>query len=188
MLHLPFRFSGPAQPLTHTIVLVGMMGVGKSAIGRRLAHRLGVGFYDADHEIEKAAGRSVSEIFSDFGEAEFRRGERAVITRLMEGPPCVLALGGGAFINDETRTLVNARGISVWMKADLEVLVERVSRRSTRPLLIGRDPREVLAELMTQRAPLYAQAHIHVDSDDGPPDRVVKSILRALLAPNTNKG
>lgn len=158
------------------------MGVGKSAIGRRLAQTLAVPFFDADAEIEKAAGRSVSDIFSDFGEDDFRRGERAVIARLLSGKPGVLALGGGAFTSAETRALVNAQATSVWLKADTSVLVERVSRRDTRPLLKGRDPNEVITTLLATRGPLYAEAHIHIDSGNGPPMRVVRSIEKALLA------
>ncbi len=164
------------------IVLVGMMGVGKSAIGRRLAQHLNIPFFDADFEIERAAGRSVSDIFSDFGEDDFRRGERAVIARLLSGNPGVLALGGGAFTSEQTRALVNEKATSVWLKATLEILVERVSRRDTRPLLKGRDPAEVITALLASRGPLYAQAHVHIDSDCGPPMRVVKSIERALMA------
>lgn len=161
------------------------MGAGKSAIGRRLATVLDVPFADVDQEIEAAAGRSVSEIFSDFGEAEFRRGERAVIKRLLDGQPMIMALGGGAYIDAETRALVNDKGIAVWLKAELPVLVERVTRRNTRPLLSGRDPETVLTELLLLRTPCYAESAIAVQSDMGSPARVVDDLCDRLLAHHT---
>ncbi len=170
----------PAPKLSKPVALVGMMGAGKSVIGRRLAKRLAVPFFDADREIETAAGRSVADIFTDFGEEEFRRGERAVITRLVQEGLHVLALGGGAFLNAETRELLHAKATTVWLKADLDTLVERVSRRDTRPLLHNRDPQEVLSKLMHDRDPIYAQADLSVESSDGPPDRVVEAILKLL--------
>jgi shikimate kinase len=163
-----------------TIALVGLMGVGKSTIGRKLAHALDLPFRDADQEIEKAAGATVSDIFERLGEAEFRAGERRVIARLLEEPAHVLATGGGAFVNPETRALIKQRAISVWLKADLDVLVRRVSRKDTRPLLAGRDPRKVLQTLMRERYPVYAEADIVVETDDRPAGAAVDAILAAL--------
>lgn len=162
------------------IVLVGLMGVGKSTIGRRLAQRLRLPFVDADHEIERAADLSIAEIFERFGEAHFRDGERRVIARLLDGSPKVLATGGGAFMNDRTRTLILEYGTAIWLDADVSVLAERVGRRSTRPLLVGRDPREVLDELAAVRNPVYALAHIHVRSQPAPHEATVDAILTAL--------
>ena len=163
-----------------TIALVGLMGVGKSSIGRRLAKALGLPFRDADAEIEKAAGRSVADIFAELGEAEFRAGERKVIARLLEGRPHVLAAGGGAFIDPKTRALMKEKAVTVWLRADLDVLVERVSRRDTRPLLRENDPRQVLAGLMERRAPHYAEADILVETGKGPHEAAVKAIVAAL--------
>ena len=134
------------------VVLVGMMGVGKTSVGKRLAGRLGLDFVDADEEIERAAGMTIAEIFEKFGEPYFRDGERRVIARLIDGAPKVIATGGGAFINDDTRTLILQRALSIWLDADVKILAERVSRRSHRPLLTGRDPVEVLTELEIGRA------------------------------------
>lgn len=166
--------------LDRAVVLVGLMGVGKSTVGRRLASRLGLPFVDADTEIEEAAGMSISEIFDRYGEAHFRDGERRVIARLIDGTPKVVATGGGAFINDETRALILGRAIAVWLDADIETLVERTSRRGHRPLLRDRDPRQVLTELAAARNPIYAQAPIHVESRPAPHDATVKAILAAL--------
>jgi shikimate kinase len=163
------------------VVLVGMMGVGKTSIGRKLAERLGLPFVDADEEIETAADLSVAEIFERFGEEYFRDGERRVIGRLIEGKPKVIATGGGAFINDETRALILEQAHSVWLNADIEVLVERVSRRNHRPLLVGRDAREVLTELGAKRDPIYAQAKIHARSDTSPHGITVEQIMKALF-------
>lgn len=163
-----------------TIALVGLMGVGKSTIGRRLAQALELPFRDADHEIERAAGRTVAEIFAERGEAEFRIGERRVIARLLQESPHVLATGGGAFMDPETRALMRQRAITVWLKADLEVLTRRVGRKATRPLLTGKDSRQVLQDLMTQRYPIYAQADIVVETDDRPPAAAVGAIMKAL--------
>ena len=163
-------------------MLVGLMGVGKSTVGRRLAHRLRLPFADADEEIEAAAGMRIAEIFDRFGEAYFRDGERRVIHRLIDGTPKVIATGGGAFINDDTRALILSEAIAVWLDAQTDVLAERVRRRDTRPLLRGRDPREVLADLARVRNPLYALAPIRVTSNKAPHEATVSAILQALPA------
>ena len=163
-----------------TITLVGLMGVGKSSVGRRLANALDLPFRDADTEIEAAAGRSIADIFAERGETEFRDGERRVIARLLDQPPHVLATGGGAFMNPDTQALIKARSISVWLKADLAVLARRVARKNTRPLLIGRDPLEVLQAQAEARYPHYAEAHITVDTGDAPHGAAVDAVLRAL--------
>lgn len=165
-----------------SIVLVGLMGAGKTTVGRRLADALGMPFTDADHEIEDAAGLTVSEIFEKYGEGHFRDGERRVITRLIEGEPCVLATGGGAFMNDETRALIKAKAVSVWLKAELELLLERVLRRDTRPLLKTGDPRDILGRLMNERYPVYSKADVVVESGEGPHGRVVGAIIKGLAA------
>jgi shikimate kinase len=162
------------------IVLVGMMGVGKSTVGRRLAARLGLHFVDADEEIEKAAGMSVTEIFERYGESYFRDGERRVIARLVDGKPKVIATGGGAFINDETRALILDQSIAIWLDAPTRILAERVGRRDTRPLLRNRNPREVLDELAAIRNPIYAQAPIRIASDQAPHESAVNAILKAI--------
>lgn len=167
--------------IDRSVVLVGMMGVGKTSIGRKLAERLGLPFVDADEEIEKAAGLSIAEIFERFGEDYFRDGERRVIARLIEEKTNVIATGGGAFINDETRALILSQTHSIWLNADIEILVERVSRRSHRPLLVGRNPRDVLIELGQKRDPIYAQAQIHIRSDTSPHGVTVEHIMKALL-------
>lgn len=164
------------------IVLVGMMGVGKTSIGKRLAARLGKDFVDADDEIEKAAGLSIAEIFEKYGEDYFRDGERRVIARLIEESPKVIATGGGAFVNDFTRALILERATSIWLDADIQILAERVSRRSNRPLLKGKDPVTVLTELGKVRNPLYAAANFHIRSDTSPHARTVENILKALAA------
>lgn len=161
-------------------MLVGLMGVGKSTVGRRLAARLGLEFVDADAEIEKAAGMTISEMFARFGEAHFRDGERRVIARLMDGAPRIIATGGGAFIQDDTRALILAQGIAVWLDADIDVLVERVGRRSGRPLLDGKDTRTVLRDLAEKRNPIYALAPLHVRSVSAPHDMAVNRIVTAL--------
>jgi shikimate kinase len=164
------------------IVLVGLMGAGKSSIGRRLAARLGVPFVDTDNEIEASAGCSISEIFARHGEAAFRDGERRVIARLLNMPAQVMATGGGAFMDPVTREAIRRHGVSVWLRAELDVLVRRCARRGGRPLLDQGDPSAVLAKLMEERYPVYAQADIVVDSSDGPHDAVVESILARLAA------
>ena len=163
-----------------SIVLVGLMGVGKTTVGRRLAKRLGRGFVDADEEIERAAGLSVEEIFSRFGEDYFRDGERRVIARLLENAGQVIATGGGAFMNEETRALILEKAISIWLDADLKTLVKRVSRRNTRPLLKSGDPAKILADLAAVRNPVYATAHIHVTGNDSPHEMTVEKIIEAL--------
>lgn len=168
--------------ITRPLVLVGLMGAGKTTVGRRLAARLNIPFVDADAEIEAAAGRSISEIFADFGEAEFRKGEREVIARLLKGTPLVLATGGGAFIDPATRARVKELGCSIWLKAPIELLVERVKRRDTRPLLRSGDPAEILSRLAEARYPAYAEADIVVESGSGPHDVVVDAIIAALAA------
>ena len=166
-----------------SIVFVGLMGAGKSAIGRRLANRLGMPFVvDADTEIERAAGCSITDIFELHGEAAFRDGERRVIARLLARPPHVLATGGGAFMDPETRAAIRENGISVWLRADLDLLVSRVSRRNNRPLLAGGDPRGILQRLMAERHPIYSQADIVVESRDGPHEQTVELVLGALDA------
>jgi shikimate kinase len=163
------------------LVLIGLMGAGKSTIGKRLAARLHLSFVDADAEIERAAGLTIREIFDRFGEKEFRDGERRVIGRLIDGRPKVIATGGGAFMQEDTRALILDRATAIWLDADIEVLADRVSRREgTRPLLVGRDPREALAELAAVRNPIYALAPIHVHSQPLPHDATVDAILKAL--------
>src|SRR5579871_6846483 len=163
-----------------SIVLVGLMGAGKSCIGKRLGARLGLPFVDADHEIEQAAGCSIPEIFQRHGEAAFRDGERRVIARLLDDKPLVLATGGGAFMDPRTRAVLRERAVSVWLRADLDLLMRRVLRRNDRPLLQVADPRQKLAELMSQRHPVYAEADITVDSADGPPEATLERVLTAL--------
>ena len=168
--------------IERTIALVGLMGAGKTTIGRRLAVALGLAFRDADEEIERAAGLSVAEIFHRHGESEFRRGERGVIRRLLDGTPHVLATGGGAFIDPETRALMRERAITIWLRADLDTLMRRVEKRDHRPLLKEDDPRAVMARLMAVRYPVYEEAELTVDSSNTPHARAVESILRALAA------
>ena len=163
-----------------SVVLIGLMGAGKTAIGRRLATRLHIAFVDADTEIERAAGKSISDIFTDHGEAHFRDGERKVIARLLDGGPQVLATGGGAYMNEKTRETVERRGISVWLKAELNILMERVGRRDHRPLLKTRDPKGVMKRLMDERHPVYAMADITVESRNVPHDVIVSEIIYAL--------
>ncbi len=171
-----------ATALDRTIALIGLMGAGKSSIGRRLAARLGVKFIDADAEIEAAAGSPIPEIFERHGEAAFRDGERRVIARLLDGRPHVLATGGGAFMDPETRALIGGKAVSAWLRTDLDVLVARCARRNNRPLLRQGDPREILKRLMDERYPVYAEADIIVDSIDGPHDAVVDQIIAALAS------
>ncbi|MBW3559760.1 MAG: shikimate kinase [Proteobacteria bacterium] len=170
----------PPAPQTRSVVLVGLMGAGKTTVGRRLARALGLPFKDADGEIEVAAGRSVSEIFAERGEGEFRAGERRVIQRLLDGAPMVLATGGGAFMNADTRRLIRARAVSIWLRADLDVLAARCGRRNTRPLLQTGDPRQTLERLARERYPIYAEADLTVETSETPHDAAVAAILEAL--------
>jgi len=170
------------RKLDKTLVLVGMMGAGKTSVGRRLANGLGVPFRDADAEIELAAGCTINEIFERFGEPAFRDGERKVIARLLLEAPHVLATGGGAFIDPETRARVKQDAVSIWLRARLDLLVERVLRKETRPLLRNTDSRATLERLLKEREPVYAQADIIIESDEGPHEAVVKRILAALDA------
>ena len=170
-------------PAARSIVLIGLMGVGKSTIGRRLAARLGLPFVDADDEIEAAAAMPISEMFERFGEPGFRDGERRVIARLVAGPRRVIATGGGAFMHPDTRALILERATAVWLDADIDVLAERVARRDgTRPLLKGRDAQAVLAELAAIRNPIYALAPIHIRSQPQPHEATVGAIVAALAA------
>jgi shikimate kinase len=166
--------------LKKPVVLVGLMGAGKTTIGRRLAHALGLRFIDSDHDIAEAAGCSISDIFAIYGEALFRDLEQRVLHRLLNAEPCVLATGGGAFINEAVRADIKEKAISVWLKADLPVLVERTSRRDTRPLLKHGNPADILERLMAQRYPVYAEADITIDSNADAHDIVVERIMAAL--------
>ncbi|MEZ6024514.1 MAG: shikimate kinase [Hyphomonadaceae bacterium] len=166
--------------LTRTVALVGLMGAGKTTVGRRLAAALDLPFADADAEIAAAAGQSVPEIFAEHGECEFRRGERQVIARLLAGPVHVLATGGGAFIDPRTRELMKDRAVSVWLKAPLDVLMKRVERRDDRPLLREDDPRAVMERLMQERYPIYAEADLTVETGPGPHSTAVQDVLAAL--------
>lgn len=163
-----------------SIVLVGMMGAGKSSVGRRLAQRLGLAFTDADTAIEEAAGMPVPEIFRTLGEPEFRAGERKVIARLLSEAPQVIATGGGAFMDGETRARIAEQGVSIWLKADLAVLLRRVKRRGDRPLLATPDPEGTLRRLLTEREPVYALADLTVLSEDTPHELVVERVVEAL--------
>lgn len=166
--------------LDRPVVLVGLMGVGKSTVGRRLAKRLGLSFVDSDAEIEDAAGYPPAEIFERYGERDFRDGERRLVARLIEGEVRVIATGGGAYVDPNTRKLLNERAITIWLDAPVEVLAERTSRRDTRAQLRNNDPKAVLQKLADERRPSYAEAHIHVRSGDGAHKDVVDSIVSAL--------
>ncbi len=174
---MTLRLSVPAPK---TIVLVGLMGAGKTSVGRLLAKRLDLEFIDADDEIEQAAQCSIEQIFESHGEAEFRDGERRVIARLLTGPTHVLATGGGAFMRKETRDAIRGRGISVWLRADLDLLLRRVSRRKNRPLLRNENPRQTLEKLIKERYPVYAEADIVVDSGDRPPGTIVDNVIESI--------
>jgi shikimate kinase len=168
---------------SRSVVLVGMMGVGKSSIGRRLAARLGVPFVDADTEIEKAAGMSIADIFARHGEADFRSGEARVIARLLDGGPQVLATGGGAVMNADTRMAIKAKGVSIWLSAELDVLMRRINKRKNdRPMLQTADPEATLRELLVAREPIYARADLTVQSREVPHDAIVSEIMTALSA------
>ncbi len=180
---MPFaKVPGGARPGLgdRSLVLVGMMGAGKTTIGRRLAARAGLPFIDADSEIEKAAGQSVADIFAQYGEDHFRAGEQRVFLRLLEAGPCVLASGGGAFMSETIRNHIARHGISIWLKADFDTLYKRVRRRSHRPLLKSGNPEKVLRDLISTRDPVYAQANIIAHSRDVPHDQVVSEILVAI--------
>lgn len=168
------------MPPEKSIVLVGLMGAGKSSIGRRLATRLGMPFVDSDAEIEKAAGMTIDDIFARHGEAHFRDGERKVIGRLLDGPAIVLATGGGAFMNAETRARIKGSSLSIWLDAELDVLLRRCLKRSNRPLLRQGDPRATLSRLKVERDPVYALADYSLHSGDGPHELVVEAIIRLL--------
>lgn len=172
--------TAPIPFTDRTIALVGLMGVGKSSVGRRLAAALNLPFRDADQVVEEAAGCTIPEIFEKFGESGFRDGERRVISRLLDEPPHVLATGGGAFANAETRQLIKDKALSIWLKADLPVLARRLSRKDSRPLLVGRDPLTVLKEQAAARYGAYGQADMVVETGDGPHQQAVEAILAAL--------
>lgn len=169
-----------ALDIDQSIVLVGMMGAGKTTVGRRLAPRLGLDFIDADEEIERAAGMKVSDLFKAHGEESFRRGEAQVIERLLDGPPIVLATGGGAMVNDGTREIISKKSVSVWISSDIDTLLVRATRRGTRPLLKTGDPRKTLLRLLDERQDFYSQATIRVDSRPGPHSNTVTAIIEAL--------
>ena len=167
--------------LNRTVALVGMMGAGKSSVGRRLAARLGVPFKDADSEIEHAAGCSIAEIFERYGEPAFRDGEKKVIARLLGEAPHVLATGGGAFMDETTRGLIKEAAVSVWLQAPIELLLARTQRRDTRPLLRDGDPRETMERLLTAREPIYALADLTISSEDGPHSAAVERVITVLV-------
>jgi shikimate kinase len=174
------KIAALAKRLDRPIVLVGMMGAGKSTVGRKLAQILELPFCDADEEIETAAQLSISEIFDKFGEDYFRSGERRVIARLVTERGGVIATGGGAFCQDETRELILEKAIAVWLDSDVDTLVERVGRKDTRPLLRGGDPREIVERLRAEREPHYSQAQLHITSGPGPHQQTALRILEAL--------
>ena len=176
----PDRLAALAARVDRPIVLVGMMGVGKSTVGRKLAQMLGLPFVDADDAIVEAAKMSITEMFDLHGEASFRDGERRVIARLLDGGPCVIATGGGAFVQPETRALIQQRGLPVWLECDIDTLVERVSRNTKRPLLRGGNVRDIVTRMKAEREPAYAQAPIKVQSISAPHPVTVNRILEAL--------
>jgi len=176
------RRQGEGIALSRTVALVGLMGAGKTTVGRRLAHALQLPFVDADEAIVEAAGRPIADIFAERGECDFRRGERNVIARLLAGPIHILATGGGAFIDTNTRALMKERAISVWLKAPLDVLMKRVSKRDHRPLLKEDDPQAVMQRLIEERYPIYAEADITIETGAGPHNTAVSAILSALRA------
>lgn len=173
--------SSESVVLTRTIALVGLMGAGKSTVGRRLAQALDVTFSDADDEIIIAAGRPIADIFSERGEEEFRAGERRVIARLLDEPPRILATGGGAFMNPLTRIVLRQKAVTVWLRADIETLMARVLKRGERPLLKNDNPRQTMENLMKERYPIYAEADFIVDSIDGPHSQIVDRIIEVLI-------
>lgn len=171
-----------------TIAFVGLMGSGKSTVGARVAAALGRRFVDADAELQTAANMTVAEIFEVYGEGEFRALERRVMARLLREGPSVLATGGGAFMDPSTRALIKESAVSVWLKADLDILMKRVGKRGVRPLLEADDPRAVMAELIEQRYPIYAEADLVVESEDGPHDATVERVIAALAAHGLERG
>jgi shikimate kinase len=177
-----------AELINKPIVMVGLMGAGKSTVGRRLAYTLGVPFVDSDQEIVEAAGCSISDIFESYGEEIFRDLEQRVMLRLVANEPCVIATGGGAFIQPSIREAIDEKAISIWLRAELPVLIERVSRRDNRPLLKTGDKGEILGRLMDERYPIYAQANIVVDSNNGSHEAVVEDIISALKEWNVKNG
>lgn len=181
-MYSPGGMARPNSSFDRSIVLVGLMGAGKSTVGRRLAKRLRMPFVDSDEEIETAADRSIAEIFEQYGEESFRDGERRVISRLIDGGPKVIATGGGAFMNEKTRRLILSTCIAIWLDADPTILAERVSRRDTRPLLRNREVLPFLRDLAEIRNPVYAEAHIHIRTQPMPHDRAVTEIVKALGA------
>ena len=170
----------PKPAVTRPIVLVGLMGAGKTTIGKRLAAALSLQFIDSDHEITEAAGCGISDIFEIYGESMFRDLEKRVLVRLLSSTPCVIATGGGAFMNPDIRAIIKEKTTSVWLRADLPVLIERVSRRDTRPLLKNGDKGEILARLMEERYPIYQEADMVIDSNVGSHETVVNDILSTL--------
>ena len=172
------RYRGPFQK---PIVLVGLMGAGKTSIGRKLAERMRVPFVDADHELEKAAACTITEFFEKFGEKEFRRGEKRVIARLLKSCPCVLATGGGAFMDSETRTMIKNKAVSVWLNADLDTLDARLAQRSGRPLLRTKNPRATLQSLMEKRYPIYAEADMIVETSNSSVDVTVNKVYKSII-------
>lgn len=179
----------PPVRLNRTIVLVGLMGAGKTSVGKRLANLLQVPFVDSDHEIEAAANMPISEIFARYGEQSFRDGEQKVISRLVNGPPCVLATGGGAFVSQANRAIIEDHAVSVWLRAEVDTLYERVKNKPGRPLLQTADPKAVLQRLSTERAPAYAQADVIVDSMPGiAQDLMASRIIEAVQALDARLG
>ncbi|KAF0097582.1 MAG: shikimate kinase [Hyphomonadaceae bacterium] len=178
--NLEANIAGSQTSLGRIIAFVGLMGAGKSTVGRRVASALNVEFCDVDDEIIVAAGRPIADIFQTLGADEFRAGERRVIARLLEKPPHILATGGGAFVNSTTRELLREKAVTVWLRADLDTLMQRVSRRNDRPLLQNDDPRGTMESLMQERYPIYAEADIIVDSVDGPHGQTVAKVIQAL--------
>jgi len=183
----PATVSGQADIGSKTIVLVGLMGAGKSSVGRRLAAELNLHFKDADAEIEQASNLSVPEFFDIHGEKAFREGERKVISRLLNEEQHVLATGGGAYMDIETRNVIAQNGLSIWLRADLDTILKRCMKRNTRPLLRKGNPRQILDDLIKERYPIYAEADIVVDSGDGPHQIVVSKIIKALRDHQENK-
>jgi len=175
-----FNVTDWAKSLDRPVVLVGLMGVGKSTVGRRLARRLGLDFIDSDAAIEDATGLGADEVYERFGESDFRDGERRLVARLVEGHVRVISTGGGAYVDDSTRALLNDRAITIWLDAPVDILAERTARRDTRPLLRNDDPRGTLERLSKEREPSYAEAHIHVKSGNGAHGDVVDAIIAAL--------